>query len=235
MSLGHGASIVRDGLVFCLDAANSKSYPGSGIVWSDLSGNGNNSTLVNGVGYSSANLGTMVFDGVNDYASITNNSSLRPSSELTIEYVIKGTTPTGWCPILGYGNGAFTVGNYLVWVESNGLLNSLCRVNNGGTVTEYRQYSAQTISNSTFKYMTFTMKVGDAIRSYYNGSATGNVVSLPAGGVFHYAATTSPYQIVGLGGAWLNGSIPLVRFYNRALTAAEIQQNFEAMRGRYGI
>jgi hypothetical protein len=175
----------------------------------------------------------MVFDGVNDYASITNNSSLRPSSELTIEYVIKGTLPASWCPILGYGNGAYPDGNYLVWVDSQ--LNSLCRINNGGTVTEYRQYSAQTISNSTFKYMTFTMKVGDAIRSYYNGSDVGTPTSLPAGGNFHYPGTTSPYQIVGLGGAWLNGSIPLVRFYNRALSATEVQQNFNAIRGRYDI
>lgn len=235
MALAHSPSIVTSGLVFCLDAGNPRSYPGTGTAWNDASGNGNNGTLVNGVGYSSANLGTMVFDGVNDYASITNNSSLRPSSELTIEYVIKGTTPTGWCPILGYGNGDYTVGNYLVWVESGGALNSLCRVNNGGTVTEYRQASGESISSSVFKYMAFTMKVGDAIRSYYNGSAAGNVVSLPAGGVFHYAATTSPYQIVGLGGAWLNGSIPLVRFYNRVLSAIEVQQNFNAIRGRYGI
>lgn len=235
MALQHSPSIVTNGLVYCLDAGNPRSYPGTGTNWTDVSGTGNNGTLVNGVGYSSDNLGTLTFDGVNDYVSITNNESLRPVTELTIEYVIKGTTPTGWCPILGYGNGDYTVGNYLVWVEAGGALNSLCRVNNGGTVTEYRQASGQSISSSTFKYMTFTMKVGDAMRSYYNGAAAGNVVSLPAGGVFHYAGTTSPYQIVGLGGAWLNGSIPLVRFYNRVLTTAEIEQNFNALRGRYGI
>ena len=83
--------------------------------------------------------------------------------------------------------------------------------------------------------MTFTMKIGDAIRSYFNGTASGNVVSLPAGGIFHYGGTTSPYQIVGLGSSWLNGSIPLVRLYNRALTAQEVLQNFNALRGRYGI
>jgi hypothetical protein len=176
-----------------------------------------------------------VFDGVNDYVSVANNVLLRPLSELTIEYVIKGTTPSSWCPVLGYGNGDYTNGNYLVWVEGGGALNSLCRVNNGGTVTEYRQGSGQSISNSVFTYMTFTMKIGDAIRSYYNGASAGNVVTLPAGGLFHYGGTTSPYQIVGLGGAWLNGSIPLVRLYNRALTAQEVLQNFNAIRGRYGI
>jgi hypothetical protein len=234
-STGGSTSAISD-MVVCLDAGNSLSYPGTGTVWRDVSGNGNNGTLVNGVGYNSANLGTLVFDGVNDYVSVANNVLLRPASELTIEYVIKGTTPSSWCPILGYGNGDYTNGNYLVWVEGgDGALNSLCRINNGGTVTEYRQYSAQTISNSTFKYMTFTMKVGDAIRSYYNGASTGSATSLPAGGLFHYGGTTSPYQIVGLGGAWLNGSIPLVRLYNRALTAQEVSQNFNAIRGRFNL
>jgi hypothetical protein len=52
MALSHSPSIVTDGLVLCLDAGNPKSYPGSGTTWTDLSGNGNNGTLVNGVGYS---------------------------------------------------------------------------------------------------------------------------------------------------------------------------------------
>jgi hypothetical protein len=67
MALSHSPSIVTDGLVLCLDAGNPKSYPGSGTTWTDLSGNGNNGTLVNGVGYSGDNLGSLSFDGVNDY------------------------------------------------------------------------------------------------------------------------------------------------------------------------
>lgn len=234
MALSHSPSITTSGLVFCLDAGNPRSYPGSGTAWNDASGNGNNGTLVNGVGYNSANLGTLTFDGVDDYVSIPNNASLRPSTELTIEYVIKGTTPPSWNPILGYGNGDYTNGNYLVWVEGGGGLNSLCRINNGGVI-EYRQYSGVAISSSNYAYMSFTMKIGDAIRSYYNGASSGSPASLPAGGSFYYGGTSSAYQIVGLGGSWLNGSIPFVRLYNRALSATEIAQNFNATRGRYGI
>lgn len=234
MALQHSPSIVTSGLVMCLDAGNPRSYAGAGTQWRDASGNTNNGTLINGVGYNSSNLGTLVFDGVNDYVSIANNISLRPTTELTIEYVIKGTTPTGWCPVLGYGNGDYTNGNYLVWVENGGPLQSLCRVSNNGVI-EYRQSSGENISSSDFKYMSFTMKIGDAMRSYYNGTSTGNVISLPAGGIFHYGGTVSPYQIVGLGGAWLNGSISMIRLYNKALTATEVLQNFNATRGRYGI
>jgi hypothetical protein len=63
MATFTGPNVVSQGLVLALDAGNSKSYPGSGTTWSDLSGNGNNGTLVNGVGYNSSNLGSLVFDG----------------------------------------------------------------------------------------------------------------------------------------------------------------------------
>jgi hypothetical protein len=79
MSYTNGPKIVTDGLVLCLDAANRKSYPGSGTTWNDLSGNGNVATLVNGVGYNSNNGGSLTFDGVDDYAitsTITNYKSL---------------------------------------------------------------------------------------------------------------------------------------------------------------
>jgi hypothetical protein len=68
MGIAYNPAIIRSNLVLCLDAANPKSYPGSGTTWTDLSGFGNNGTLINGVGYSSDNLGSLSFDGVNDYA-----------------------------------------------------------------------------------------------------------------------------------------------------------------------
>jgi len=72
MGAAAGPDIVEDGLVLCLDAANPKSYPGSGNTWTDLRGNGNDGTLVNGVGYDSANNGSMVFDGVDDSIQSSN-------------------------------------------------------------------------------------------------------------------------------------------------------------------
>jgi hypothetical protein len=67
MGIAYNPRTITDGLVLCLDAANSKSYPGSGTTWTDLSGLGNTGTLTNGPTYSSANGGSLVFDGVNDY------------------------------------------------------------------------------------------------------------------------------------------------------------------------
>jgi hypothetical protein len=69
MGLGHSPSIVRDGLVLYLDAANPKSYPGSGTTWFDLKGT-SNSTLSNGPTFVNSNKGYFSFDGVNDYTQI---------------------------------------------------------------------------------------------------------------------------------------------------------------------
>jgi len=233
MSLHHSPRIVTNGLVLCLDAGNGKSYSGSGNVWRDLAGS-NNGALTNSPTFSNANGGSIVFDGVNDYISITNNPTIRPTTELTIEYIIKGITPNGWCPIIGYGNGDYTNGNYLCWVETGGALQSLCRINNGGVI-EYRQYSSIGISTATQKYMSFTMKIGDSIKSYYNGVNTNTPTNLPAGGSFYYGGTSSPYQIGGVGAVWLNGSISFLKLYNRALTPTEILQNYNATKGRFRL
>ena len=65
MGLSHSPRIVTDGLVFCLDAANIRSYPGTGTTWTDLKG-GNEGTLTNGPTFSSDNAGSISTDGSND-------------------------------------------------------------------------------------------------------------------------------------------------------------------------
>lgn len=90
MALNHSPKIVTNGLVLYLDAANQKSYPGSGTTWTDLSGNGNTGTLTNGPTFSANNNGGIVFDGANDYVSISNSSSLNITGRnITIEVIFK--------------------------------------------------------------------------------------------------------------------------------------------------
>jgi hypothetical protein len=67
MGIRRGPNIVRDGLVFAVDAANPTSYPGSGVIWKDQTINQNDGTLINGPTFDSANGGSIEFDGVNDY------------------------------------------------------------------------------------------------------------------------------------------------------------------------
>jgi hypothetical protein len=84
MAVNYSPKIITDGLVLYLDAANTRSYPGSGTVWSDLSRGGNNGTLRNGPTFNSGNGGSIVFDGVNDYASFPNNTNL-DNQKITME------------------------------------------------------------------------------------------------------------------------------------------------------
>lgn len=71
MAFANGGSIVTNGLVLALNAADRNSYPGSGTTWYDMSGNGRNVTLTNGPTFNSANGGSIVFDGVDDYATFS--------------------------------------------------------------------------------------------------------------------------------------------------------------------
>ena len=94
MGLSHSPKIVTNGLVMCLDAGNTKSYPGSGTTWFNLCGSVNG-TLVNGPTFSSVNGGVIVLDGVNDYINTLSNS----------QYNYTTITISGWIKIPNYLNG----------------------------------------------------------------------------------------------------------------------------------
>jgi hypothetical protein len=233
-SSGNGSystPIITSGLVMHLDAGNLNSYSGTGTTWTDLSGIGNNGSLINGVGYNSSNLGLLVFDGSNDYVAVTNSATIRPSTELTVECVIRPfSTPSSWSQLIGYGQAAYTSGNYLLFLETaTTTCRALARVNN----TEYRCNTNYTAPLNQFTCITFTMKTGDAIRSYFNGVAN-ITASLPAG-TFTYNGTTSDYQIGSPGGSWFPGNIGFMRLYNRALSVEEVTQNFNTIKYRFGL
>ena len=90
MGLGHSPSIVTDGLIFSIDAGNSRCYSGSGITVNGLVGIGG--TLVNGVGFTSTNSGSFTFDGTNDYVDISNSNLLTfGTNPFTIDFWLYST------------------------------------------------------------------------------------------------------------------------------------------------
>ena len=217
--LAHNPSIVLNGLVLYLDAANIKSYPGSGTTWTDLSGRGNTGTLTNGPTYSSANGGSLVFDGVDDYVSgsipTINSWSMTlwyRSTDITsnpVFYPFSGTPATG----LGFG-GTFGVTTNNRWYFLDGT-NALSSANTAVT-TNIWYYLVVTKSSTTYNL-------------YTNGS-----LSLTTTGV---DVSLTQYNLGRRGDAvWYSkGNIAQASIYNRALSAAEVSQNFNALRGRYGI
>ena len=234
MGLAHSPRVVTDGLVLCLDAANQKSYPGTGTVWTDLSGNSSNGTLTNGPTYDSANGGSIVFDGVNDYVEAT---PIIPSY-LTLSTWFKATGVPSTNDSAG---GAIVVSSpqlyagalqyYLSYSWVNQRMVFTIQGNNSFSFTSDNSIIRNTVHNITVTYD------GSFKKIYHNGQLLKSD-----------AWTTDPvYPTTGnintQIGRWgyggyarhFNGNIYSAGIYDRALSAAEVQQNFNATRGRYGI
>jgi hypothetical protein len=222
----RSGGIVTNGLVLYLDG---KQYPGSGTTWTDLSGNGNNGTLVNGVGYNSGNLGSLSFDGVDDYVIINKTGiSNFGTFPFSIEMWVY-RNPLSDITIL-YDSRPDANGNYLnTYIDSDDKF----KVVHTGAI---RYSSIQTIQRSSW-YNIFLVRENtgaNQTRIYING----NLDSIHTDSIDYTdarlvigAAAYSP-----LGAVPLNGFIPIVRTYKgKGLTAAEISQNFNATRSRFGI
>jgi hypothetical protein len=231
MSLLHSPKIVTNGLVLCLDAANRKSYPGSGNIWRDLSGNGNNGTLTNGPTFSSANGGSIVFDGTDDIVLVNNSSSISPSSAITVSAFFKISSYTSnYAPI------CFKQNNYVSFYEQYSL--ALASTAIIFAVTGVDRNQKLVTSNLDYRNM-FVHMVGvcdtlsDEMKLYVNGNLVGTISFTST-----FDISTNPLRIGAMPSSYTgfsNGNIYNVSIYNRALNLQEIQQNFNVTRGRFGI
>jgi hypothetical protein len=231
MGIQYNPRIVTDGLVLALDAGNTKSYPGSGTTWTDLSGIGNTGTLTNGPTYSSANAGYIVFDGTNDYVNTGPSSNLAlGNGNFTISSWIYPTITT---LNLIASSRVVSSANTLYWNFSigNGQLNFQSRTSDG---TQYIASSNASAISTNQWYNVAAVRLNNVITVYVNGIAGSTTVNDGGNnlteqyiglGIFNYPGFVYYYS----------GSISNFSFYNRALSAAEVSQNFNALRGRYGI
>ena len=231
-------NIVTDGLVLHLDAGRVSSYGGDGTTWRDLSGNNNNGTLQNGVGFSAEEGGSLIFDGVDDYVSFTSNCYNIPLNntitELTIDVWI-------------YWN-SFPINNIdeiVSWWETgtqthfDGFLGVTCSANGGGTNTNpmirfgdgwANTGASFTASTDVNKWWNITaVKTADNAYVYKNSilSATkGSSLSLGFNNVLNIGRQHGA-------GEHINARISNIKLYNRALSAAEVLQNYNALKDRY--
>jgi hypothetical protein len=226
MGVAYNSKIVTNGLVLCLDAGNRKSYPGSGTVWTDLSGNGRNGTLTNMEipgDYTSTNGGILTFDGVNEYVVTGNN-------------VITGSTwsISVWINVNISENGAGRQG-YIVWGGPSFQPSKLIAISvTGGKVEVAHWANDTTFSNSNITFGNFQNIVvtfdGSTEKIYINSINTDNKsTTLDIGGGVWYISCQEGAS------NFLNCKISTFSVYNRALTATEIQQNYLATKSRYGL
>jgi hypothetical protein len=230
MGVNYNPKIVADGLQLYLDAANPKSYPGSGTTWTDLSGNENNATLVNGVSYSSDNLGMLSGNTTNRYINISNDGLGDSFSSFTLELIARTRTGAGSD---GYGylyhrGVSQLVGSACMYftMRTNSLVFSVNTNNNERTINANANnvlgiYSV-TWNGSTVKIYSSGEEVDSYSFSTFTASRTNNFFNL-------LGSSVNPTYRPG------NHDIFSFKVYNKALTESEIKQNFNALRGRYGI
>jgi hypothetical protein len=218
MGLAHSPSIISDGLVFYLDAANRRSYSGSGLTIYDLYA-GSGSTLINGVGFSSLNSGFLSFDGTNDYISFGRRADLQGTNITLSAWAKFGSLTSGDVAILfGWTDGTN-------WRQGFGL---------GTYVDGIRSYLASIeykASLNTWYYIA-TSSIGGSNNLYINGiGVSSSNVSIV------YAS--SNLLVAGWGGpgygSYSNCNVALATIHNRALSATEILQNYNATRKRFGL
>ena len=243
MAINYNPRIVTDGLVLALDAGNTKSYPGSGTDWTDLSGNGNNGSLANGTGYSSSNLGLLSLDGVNDYITTYNDANVfSNNNSLTVSIFVNIDEPTktgrGGLVSSQKHQSQSDAGGYGLCIYDGTTLCVNLTKNISGTQTSYQGLATFTYVRQQFKYYSFTYNDSTkTVTTYMDGVQQATATNANYGWTTN---TTNRETRIGRNhqGGWqnyYNMKIGAVHIHNKALTAAEIQQNFNATRGRFGI
>jgi hypothetical protein len=207
-------SIIYDGLKLYIDAGNTSSYPGTGTVWTDLSGNGNNGTLNNmgTTGYTTSNGGSLVFDGSDDYVSISNINFGKVYS-INIWINVSDLNSRVWI-------GGIDTTEYHMNFLNGEMYN---RVNNN-------LFTFATSVSTNVWYNIVLIRNNTTMSCYKNGSLISSITVVGATTDFIlYRIGSSPSGFYG------NGKISNVEIYNRTLSAEEVTQNYNALKGRFGL
>ena len=232
--IGYDGGIVRDGLILNLDSAKRDSYPGSGTIWYDLSGNNYNGMLTNSPAYNSSNGGSIIFDGVDDRVV---SPSLQITNAITISFWMKTTTTANLNAIICRDE-----------TGSNRFWNIIYR----GTTLRYLDFVVWHIDGSFTELISTSSVLDDGIWKNivctFDGTTSTNNFKIYINGTFDKQSTpngigvktnlTTNLTLGSLtnGNGWFfNGSLSQVLIYNKYLSDTEIQQNFNSVKSRYGL
>lgn len=221
MTVVANPSIVTSGLVLCYDAGNPRSYPGSGASWYDASNNGNVGSILNGPTYSSNNLGYLSFDGVNDYVDTGRTATQLGvyDADYTFEAWVYPIDLTSDRTMFGTDQSVPRQGMHLVF--------------RGGAIYQGHygsDFSAGTATLNGWNNISYTyVKSSGAASIYKDGvlQGTGTISSFIGTSNILIARWAGSYYFVGPGAVY--------KIYNRTLSAQEILQNYNALRGRFSV
>ena len=221
-------TIVQQGLVLNLDAGNPYSYAGAGATWFDVSGTGNNGTLTNGPTYNSTNGGVVVLDGVDDYITCANNASLQITSALTLEIWFYNTAAVDGLGMIVKGPLSSDY-DYMLYLSGNSTTVYFYKKDSLGNP----HYGGITLSLlNRWLHIVVTHTSGGLYTMYVNGVASDS-------STFANSSIRSSSNNLLIGAGWnpdyFYGNISQTRVYNIALSAAQVLQNYNATKGRFGL
>jgi hypothetical protein len=211
-------------LILNLDAANIKSYIGSGTTWSDLSGNNNTAALTNGPTFTSSFGGNIIFDGANDTADI---STIDLRTSFTYECWVNMSVLNGFS-FLGQGSTSANNGLH-IWNASDTSL----RFGMYGNDTDV---NSLTSSTNTWYHYVFTYNHSSPYTKNIYRNAVKQVTSEIQGqSQYTGTGTLRIGAIYSSGGAYANGRFAMARIYNRILADTEILQNYNSNKSIFGL
>jgi len=216
--LPSSSIMVNSGLVLYLDASNPNSYSGTGTAWNDLSGYGNNFTLVNNPTFNTGNGGYFQFDGVDDYAYLAVNSSISVGTSCSLEMVIKNDYSMRMGQAGGYWSYGFEGAGFSHTCGGNGNINPYF-VGNGFHHYVFTWNQAQN-NHSMYR---------DGVLVYSFTPTCGFTAG--GGGFFVLGGAYGPSSFQSYG----SPHIAMLRLYNKILTNVEVQQNFNSIKTQYGL
>jgi len=236
-----GPDIVESGLVLALDAGNSKSYPGTGTTWTDLSGNGNTGTLTNmdGTNFNSANGGSLSFDGTDEFSQINNPTTFHNQNFTISAWVNPGVQDSTTISIMDFDH-AISNGWVIQSQDANSNRNYYLAWWDGSQFQPSGGFGVGVgiqITTSVWQNIVYS-KNGTSLVGYRNGSQVFTPGPDPGISAVVSYQNNKNFRIgnaTNAGGREFNGNIAQVSIYNRALTATEIQQNYLATKSRYGL
>jgi hypothetical protein len=238
-TVGGGVNIVTDGLVLYLDAANTKSYVSGSTTWNDVSRSGNNGTLTNGPTFNSGNGGSIVFDGVDDYIQTPIQTISRPWTFSTWFNFTSLTDNGGFNTFFGQGTSVSIYRGTFYFQKAGVTTEGL----------EENKVNFSIVKTDGSIVPTNGLNILQ-INTWYNYTAvlTTTNISLYENGILQNTTTNSdsfitPNTNVVLNAGYYNNNVvdywpgksSIFQMYNRALSATEVLQNFNATKSRFGL
>jgi hypothetical protein len=223
MALHHSPRIAKDGLVLHLDAANIKSYPGSGSTWFDLSSGGNNLTFTNSPTW---NTSGFFSTGSTGYFTGSGTSSI-PTGNSNYTMIVWARKNSGWGT-----SGIISIGGFLI----SNISNALRTAGSVGGFSHYWWSNDLIVSNNNAGISNGTWFMVTAQFDGSNRRIWANTINVGSDTPTNHNVTSTTIQVgKTYSTEYFQGDIAVAYIYNRALTEQELKQNFNALRGRYGI